>query len=1043
MPAPRATIQLLGTFRVTVDGNPVDADQWPARRAAELVQLLALADRHRLAREQVIEALWPHLDVEAGAANLRKAAHNARRALDDADAVVLRAGQVELFPAGTVETDADRFSALAAAALATDDPSSCTAAAAAYDGDLLPGALYEGWTGAARDRLRSTYLDLLRRSGQWERLVEVEPTDEPAYRELIRRELDGGSRPAAIRWYGRLRTALRAELAISPSEKSVALYERCVAGLGSAEPAFLGRQLELARIEALLRAGGGSEVALLAIRGPGGIGKSAFCRQIARIARTEGRQPIFISATEVGGPYAPLAALTEGLVARDERLLESVGDQAEGILTQLTSPATATPQAESALTRHGVIGAVRRLLLASADGRSVVLVVDDAHLADDATIDVLQHLHAATGPSILVVLSFRPEAAPETVLRAVARLARAGRALEIDLGPLDPDEAAALVAAGASTPRDEDTIGRIVGLGEGSPFLTLELARSAVVGVPALTSTVRDAIASRFLDLDDPTIGHLRALALAGDDLDPASAAAVVAGSEEQAMAALDAALETAVLVVADGRYRFRHELVRQALIEQIAPHRRTALHRETAERLGRVGAEPGLIAHHWLAGEQPDAAIDWQLGAAREAVRLGAFADALNTLEPLLAHQPEHGEALRLRAFALDARGDAAAPRAYAAAAEVVGGPEADDLRAMGALATVKLGDAPGGLRALDGLQPTTLDGRVAHALGFAGAAALGFGDPAVGTEKAAEARRLAFESGQPGAIAVASWAQAAAAHARGELRESVQADLDDTSALPALALNAFDGQLCITQRLLYGARPYADVIAFANALEAEAERLGAARGRAFAVTIRGEAKLLAGQLDDAEADLIAGGDLHRRMGAGTGVSFALQRRAELALHRGDHARAVALLDEALAIARESDVGFHLFDRIYGTRIIAARDPAGALAALEEAEEAVRGPVETCPGCRITFAVPAAIAATQAGDRKRADEWLQISEYLVKVVMRLPAWDAAFDEINGHRAQADGDPETARGHFRTAAEGFGAAEHPLDEARCASLAAA
>jgi tetratricopeptide (TPR) repeat protein len=148
--------------------------------------------------------------------------------------------------------------------------------------------------------------------------------------------------------------------------------------------------------------------------------------------------------------------------------------------------------------------------------------------------------------------------------------------------------------------------------------------------------------------------------------------------------------------------------------------------------------------------------------------------------------------------------------------------------------------------------------------------------------------------------------------------------------------------------------------VIAFADSLAAEAERLGAARGRAFALTIRGEAKLLSGQLDEADADLAAGAHLHREIAAATGESFALQRRAEVALHRDRRAEAVALLDEALAVARESGVGFTLLDRIYGTRVAAALDSASALAALEEAEAAVRGPVETCPGCRITLAVPA-----------------------------------------------------------------------------------
>ena len=76
--------------------------------------------------------------------------------------------------------------------------------------------------------------------------------------------------------------------------------------------------------------------------------------------------------------------------------------------------------------------------------------------------------------------------------------------------------------------------------------------------------------------------------------------------------------------------------------------------------------------------------------------------------------------------------------------------------------------------------------------------------------------------------------------------------------------------------------------------------------------------------------------------------------------------------LDDALALARESDIGFHLLDRIYGTLITAAPDPVSALAALDEAEVGVRGPLETCPGCRITLTVPAAIAAARVGDLDR-----------------------------------------------------------------------
>jgi DNA-binding SARP family transcriptional activator len=318
-------IELLGRFQVAVGDDEVVADAWPGRRAAELVQLLALADGHRLTRDQVVEALWPHLEVAAGAANLRKAAHHARQALASPDAVVLRGGQVALFPSRSVETDAGHFEAQARVALAGGGAAACAVAASAYTGDLLPGALYEEWTQAARERLRSGYVELLRRSGQWERLVEAEPTDEPAYRELMRRELAAGSRPAAIRWYGRLRTALRCELGILPSGDTQALYDECVAGLGVAEPAFVGRQLELARVTALLRSEPGGA---LVVRGPAGIGKSALCREVARVVRADGWMVIAVGATEAGGPYEPLASVAEQLLARDRALLDAVGSRA-------------------------------------------------------------------------------------------------------------------------------------------------------------------------------------------------------------------------------------------------------------------------------------------------------------------------------------------------------------------------------------------------------------------------------------------------------------------------------------------------------------------------------------------------------------------------------------------------------------------------------------------------------------------------------------------------------------------------------------------
>ena len=111
-------------------------------------------------------------------------------------------------------------------------------------------------------------------------------------------------------------------------------------------------------------------------------------------------------------------------------------------------------------------------------------------------------------------------------------------------------------------------------------------------------------------------------------------------------------------------------------------------------------------------------------------------------------------------------------------------------------------------------------------------------------------------------------------------------------------------------------------------------------------------------------------------------------------------------------------------------------------MAAVEEAEEAVRGPLETCPGCRITFAVPAAVACAQAGDLDRAVEYERATAYLADTVMRLPAWDAAHEEVCGHVARAAGDAERARARFAAAAARFATAGQPLDRDRCERLAA-
>jgi DNA-binding SARP family transcriptional activator/tetratricopeptide (TPR) repeat protein len=1041
--AAAVSIRLLGQFSLRLGDEAQRVDTQLTRRAGELLQLLSLQPQRSLLNEQVVEALWPHLEPDAGSANLRKAAHHARQFVGEADALVLRSGRVFLLPGRAVDCDAEQFERAADAALATGNPAACRAAAGLYGGDLLPGARYETWTEAPRQRLRDKYLRLLRQANDFERLVQEEPGDEPAHLALMRAELAAGRRSAALRWYGHLRDQLQQSLGILPGPQVQALHAECVAGLQGDAPSFVGRALELVRVLSLLRSTDEGRPAAAVLRAGAGLGKTAFCRRLAQEARTLGWQVRMVQAGDWTRPYGLVADLVEPLLQEGgDAARQAIGAHARSVLATLTPAAGEAAGLTLPMGRHQVAGAVRRLLLATAADRPVLLIVDDAHAADDASAELLAQL-AAGGPRLFVLLACRP-ALPEVLGSHVARMLRAGTLAAVELGPLGNDEAALLAARAAPDPLSADAVAGIARMAEGIPFALVELARAAASRDGHGSRMPRDvsaAIAERLADVEPGAMDALRRLALAAEDFDVGTALALAADVGADASERLDRALASGVLVVDGGRYRFRHALLRLSLLDGIPPHRRLALHREVAARLQQAGAAPGLVGQHWLACGDVEQAIPASLAAARDAFRLGAYMDVLRHVDPLLAQRPQLAEALALRAEALDALGRPGTLAAYDAAAALAPPELAEELKAKRALATVKMGDPPGALEFLKEVRPTTVAGRLAAALAYSGAATLGFGDPAEGTRRSAEVRRLALETGDAGTLVIASWSQAAAAHARGDLHGSVWADLRDTSQLPHLAVRVFDGHLCMTQRFLYGSRPYAEVIAFADALAAEARRLGADRGYAFAVTLRGEAELLNGQLDAAEQDLVAGGRLNRAMGGATGEALTLQRRAELAMYRGRLGEARALLDDALDVARASDVGFHLLDRIYGTRISTTPDPDNALGVVEEAEAAVRGPLETCPGCRITFAIPATIASARARATELASGHLRQSEYLANVVMRLPAWHAALHEARGHVALDAGDSQAAQQAFASAAQGFHAAGHPLDEARCHTTA--
>ncbi|HEY5786883.1 MAG TPA: AAA family ATPase [Microlunatus sp.] len=1038
----RVEIDLLGRFEVRVEGVPVPAGEWRRRQAAALVKLLALAPRRTLHREQVIDSLWPGLTVEDAAARLHKAAHYARRSLGVPQALVLSGDHVQLCPDVAVIVDAEAFQRCAERALAAEPKEwpAETSVADRWTGGLLPDDPYEPWLEEPRERLEQLHQALLRRAGRWAELARADPADEEAGLALARQLADAGDRRGALRQLERLERAVRRELGMSSCPGAATLR---AALLGSdtqrpehplRPPPVLGRDAELGRLDRLIAATGMGRGRTVFICGAAGIGKTTLLRWLDRRAVDRGLRVGRGRAAGIEGawPYAPVLEAVADLCRRHPAMLDGLPDdfrvEIEGAL-QGTSPEWI---GESRHQRLFV--SVAELLRLAATGEGAVLIVDDLHDADEASLRLLHYLaRIAVEEPITIVVAHRPwplRPAMDAMRRSL--IGRGPSVVQLDLGPMSEADIRRLAARTLGS--DERSLDRVTKLAGGSPFAAVELARIFASGDDG------PARMGAFVlhGLGDAAVGALTRVAVLGSKFDTDEYTALSGLDEDQAYACLDECMAAdAVERTGDG-YRFRHALVRDALLDPVPPHHRLRLHRQAADALRRLGASPARIGQQLLRASDVAAAAPFILQAARTDAAIGAYSDALALLEAIRADVPdaERGPLLALRADMLMATGDAAAVLAYREAL----GAAADDterrrLRPRLARAATFAGDYATAAEALDGLEP---DGSADDAalLLQRGLLAYQTGDLSAAEAAGDEARRrldLSYPS---------DWRmydlitlQGLCAHRRGEWFTRLGLELRAGAERPDLALSIFDSYLCVAEYLLYGPTPYAEVMALATTLRESAQRSGVLRAVAFATALRGEAALLSGDLPLAEVELTRAVELHHEIGSNAGEALSLQRLAEVRLAHGRHAEAMELLHRALPLARWSAIGLHLLHRVYGTMIRAAEDVDSARAVVDRAT-ATLGQEDNCTFCNVMLAVPAAVACADAGDLDDARRHLAIAEQSV-VLWRGTAWQAAIAEARAHLHQAEGDAEGARQRMLEAAELFAAAGQPLDVNRC------
>lgn len=375
--------------------------------------------------------------------------------------------------------------------------------------------------------------------------------------------------------------------------------------MGITVSSFVGRERELAALRELLGEARGGSGAVAMLSGDPGIGKTATARVFAGLAQGEGFRVLWGTCyeTESSAPFEPwVQAVSPHLrdLARDARVGAAVAVLAEVVPAAGHALAEASRVAPLARDeeRLRAYEAFTQLLLALA-GERLVVVLDDLHWADPASLGLLGHAgRAVPGAPIVLVGTYREAelALAHPLAQTLAELDRHARIRRVPLGTLDAVEVHSLLAAVTDGPVPREfaqTVARETG---GNPFFVSEVGLQLVAGGTSLAElavpeSVRHAIGQRLARL---SAGSSRVLSVAAAFAGPFRFDALEALTElgeDALLDCVDEALRARMLVALDGeRYEFAHALVRHAIYDELSPSRQARLHRRIAEALERLG---------------------------------------------------------------------------------------------------------------------------------------------------------------------------------------------------------------------------------------------------------------------------------------------------------------------------------------------------------------------------------------------------------------------------------------------------------------------
>ena len=417
---------------------------------------------------------------------------------------------------------------------------------------------------------------------------------------------------------------------------------------------FVGRDEQLSDLHGALRRAAAGRPGLLLVAGEAGVGKSRLIGQFAEQAR-RARALVAVggAAPLTGGalPYTPLVQALQSLPSDHEpAAFGGQGVELAGVLAELTGerlPGERSPEMGRAL----LFARLCRLFGGLAPGAPLLLVLEDLHWADSATLDVLAFLmRTLRGPGLLVVGSYRADDPGELLAGWLAEVRRLPGVDWLELPRFTRAELAAQLAGLRGEPVDSLVVGEVFDRSQGNPFFAEQLFEAGA-GAGGLPPMLREVLRARVRRLSPAGQQLLRVAAVAGRWVCHDWLAAIAGRPDDELDSGLAEAVGRGLLVVTPKEragqevYEFRHALLQEAVYGELLPGQRARLHGAYANALAslQVGPPtagpqfPAELAEHWYRAGRPAEALVWSVRAASSAERVYAHGEAARHCERAL----------------------------------------------------------------------------------------------------------------------------------------------------------------------------------------------------------------------------------------------------------------------------------------------------------------------------------------------------------------------------------------------------------------------